>query len=65
MIPISHSFNVAESNDFRLRPRMEDPEFQLSSTYAVESSSGREEATSDRAVLTDYCLFMKTDSYEM
>ena len=44
---------------------MEDPEFQLSSTYAVESSSGREEATRDRAVLTDYCLFMKTDSYEM
>lgn len=65
MIPTDHSFNVAESNDFRLRPRMGDPEFQLSSTYTVESSSGWEEATSDRAVLTDYYLFMKTDSYQM
>lgn len=62
MIPIGHSFNVAESNDSRLRPRMGDPEFQLSSTYAVESSSWWEKVTSDRAALTDYCLFMKTDS---
>lgn len=30
MIRIGHSFNVAESNDFRLRSRMGDPEFQLS-----------------------------------
>ena len=29
MIPSQHSFNVAESNEFRLRPRMEGPELQL------------------------------------
>ena len=29
MIPLGHIFNVAESNDFRLRPRMKDPELQL------------------------------------
>lgn len=30
MIRIGHSFNVAEPNDFRLQPRMGDPELQLS-----------------------------------
>lgn len=30
MIRIGHSINVAGLNDFRLRPRMRDPEFQLS-----------------------------------
>lgn len=29
MIPLGHNFNVAESNNFRLRPRIEDPEHQL------------------------------------
>lgn len=29
MIPLGHNFNVAESNNFRLRPRIEDPELQL------------------------------------
>lgn len=30
MIPLVHNFDVAESNDFRFRPRMGDPELRLS-----------------------------------
>ena len=65
MIPLGYNFDVAESNNFRLRPRIEDPELHAllvrQRLKSSDSGGGEKNQASNRTVHADYCLFMKTD----